>query len=145
MSHRTHFEAADSMCREGGFGFSDKKPDCSYLHPLYPTGYRYSGRSMGHSIDADSLSYSIGSTLVQSAGHTWNATLRYMEINREGLPRPGHSLSPTPQKRVDVQLTHERETRFGRFYAGIGYETLDDEASGTSNSEVTGFIQWSSR
>ncbi len=98
-----------------------------------------------HGADGGSLSFSIGSTLVQSAGHTWNVSLRYMEINREGPANPRHTLSPTPQELLDVQITHERETRFGRFYAGLAYAQLDDKVSGTSDSDVTGFIQWSSR
>ena len=32
-----------------------------------------------------------------------------------------------------------------RFYVGIGYGKLDDKVSGTSDSNVSGFIQWSSR
>lgn len=145
LSHRTHFEVTDSMCREGGFGFSDKKPNCAYEHSIYTTGYRYQGRAIGHSGDGDTLSYSIGSTLVESAGHTWNATLRYMQINREGTLSPRHTLSSTPQELVDIQITHERKTRFGRFYAGLGYERLDDQATGQTNSDISGFIQWSSR
>ena len=133
------------MCQEGGFGSSFNKPNCAYEHAIYRTGYRYKSRSMGHAADGDSLSFSIGSTLVQSAGHTWNATLRYMEINREGAPNPRHTLSPTPQELVDVQLTHERESRYGRFYVGIGYSRLDDAVSGQSSSDASGFIQWSSR
>lgn len=145
ISHRTHFEVSDTMCREGGFGFSDKKPNCSYEHGVYRTGYRYEGRVLGHGADGDAMSYSMGSTLVQSAGHTWNATIRYMEINREGAANPRHTISPTPQDILDIQLTHERETRFGRFYAGIAYEDIDDEASGQSDSDFAAFLHWSSR
>jgi hypothetical protein len=129
LSHRTHIEVAETICREGGAGFAEKKPDCAYTHPLYPTGYRYNRRVMGHSIDADGRSYSLGSTLVQSAGHTWNISLRFMQINIEGSPDPGHSLSATPQERADVQLSHERLTRYGRIYVGLGYSYIDDEAS----------------
>ena len=145
LAHRTHIEVADTTCREGGFGFSDKKPNCAYNHPLYPTGYRYNKRVMGHSIDGDGRSYSVGSTLVQAAGHTWNVALRYMQINREGSPDPRHSLSATPQDRADVQVTHERLTRFGRFHLGVGYSHVDDEASGTDSPDFTGFIRWSTR
>jgi hypothetical protein len=145
LAHRTYFEVADTTAREGGFGFSDKKPNTAYNHLLYPTGYRYNKRVLGHSIDGDGRSYSVGSTLVQSAGHTWNVSLRYMQINQEGSPDPAHSLSSTPQDRADVQLSHERLTRFGRFNIGIGYIYLDDEASGTDSSDLTGFIRWSTR
>ncbi len=145
FAHRTHVEVAETIAREGGFGFSDKIPNVSYNHPLYRTGYRYNERVMGHSIDGDGRSYSIGTTLVDSEHNTWSASLRYMEINIIGLPDSAHSLSPTPQETWDVQLTHARDTRFGRFYFGIGYGRLDDESSGESTSDATGFIRWSSR
>jgi len=145
FSHRSHFEVSDVQCREGGFGFSDPVPNCAYEHSIYTTGYRYRNRAIGHGADGDSLSYSLGSTLVQSAGHTWNISLRYMEINRDGAPNPRHTLSPTPQELTDVQISHERETRYGRFYAGIGYGRLEDATSGASNSDVSAFLQWSSR
>jgi hypothetical protein len=145
LSHRTHFEVSESTCREGGFGFSDMKPNCAYEHStIYQTGYRYRSRAIGHPGDGDTLSYSIGSTLVQSAGPVWNMLLRYMEINRVGLPSSTHTLTPTPQELLDLQISHERMTRFGRFHAGLGYGRLEDQATGISSSDVSGFIQWSS-
>ena len=144
-SHRTHFEIVNSTCRLGAFGEGSSQPNCAYNHGIFHTGYRYNGRPIGYSGDGDTLSYSIGSTLIQSAGHSWNLSLRYMEINRLGAPDPRHSLTPTPQELTDLQISHERHTKFGRFYAGLGYSRLDDEVSGTSTSDVTGFIQWSSQ
>ncbi len=145
MSHRTHFELTDSMCREGGYGFSGKKPDCAYKHGIYRSGYRYRNRALGYAADGDGLSYSIGSTLVQSAGHTWIATLRFMEINREGAPDSRHTLSPTPQDLIDIELSHERETRFGRFRGGIGYAVLEDIASGRRDTDVAAHLRWSTK
>jgi hypothetical protein len=144
LSHRTHFEVSDSMCREGGFGFSDEKPNCAYNHSIYRTGYRYYGRAVGHPGDGDTLAYSFGSTLVQSAGPVWNVLLRFMEINRVGSPDSRHTLSPTPQELVDIQFSHDRMTKFGRFSAGLGYGRLEDQATGSSDSDVSGFVQWSS-
>lgn len=145
VTHRTHVEVAETTCREGGFGSSDKKPNCAYNHPLYPTGYRYNKRVMGHSIDGDGRSYSLGSTWVESAGHTWNLSLRYMEINIEGSPDARHSISPTPQEITDVQVSHVRITRYGRFHVGIGYSRTDDDVSGETRSDATGFLRWSTR
>jgi hypothetical protein len=142
LQHRTHFEVSDLKCREGGFGFSETKPDCGYEHSIYQTGYRYNGRPIGHGIDGDGLSYSLGSTLVQSAGHSWNLSLRYMEINRAGTPSTRHSLSATPQELADLQLTHNRITTIGRFHIGLGVSNLDDELTGESSSDVTAFVQW---
>jgi hypothetical protein len=93
-------------------------------------------------MDGDGLSYSIGTTLVQQAGHTWNVSLRHIDINRLGDPDPRHSLSPTPQKLVDAQVSYERHFRFGRIYLGVGFE---DELTQTDDSDLSGFIRWSSQ
>ena len=93
-------------------------------------------------MDGDGLSFSLGSTLVQSAGHTWNFSLRQMEINRVGSPYSPHTLSTTPQELIDIQLSYDRLTAFGRIYAGIGYSQLDDELSGATTSEASGFLRW---
>jgi len=143
-THRTHFEIVNSSCHLGALGEGSQRPNCAYEHSIFKTGYRYIGRSIGFSGDGDTLSYSIGSTLVQSAGHSWNISLRYMEINRIGTPNSRHTLTPTPQELADFQVSYERHTRYGRFYAGLGYSRLDDEVSGVSSSDVTGFFQWSS-
>ena len=148
LAHRTHIEVSEIGCRKGEFGFAEFIPDCGYEHSIYETGYRYEGRSMGHGIDGDSRSYSLGSTLVEPAGHTWNVTVRFMEINFENDPTKPiqfHSLTATPQDRADVQVSHVRETRFGRFHMGLGYSYLDDEATGVDTSDVTAFLQWSTR
>ena len=144
LSHRTHIEVSDTTCRQGGFGFSGVVPNCAYNHSIYRTGLRYGGRAIAHSLDGDGLSYSFGSTLVQSSGLSWNVSLRHMLINRLGGPNPLHTLSPTPQELTDIQISHEQYTNFGRFYAGLGYSRLQDEKTSTSASDVTGFIQWSS-
>ena len=145
LAHRTHFEVSDTLAREGGLGFSDEIPQAAYEHSIYKTGYRYNSRSMGHPSDGDSLSYSLGSTLVQSDGHTWNVTLRFMDINRTDRPSSQHTITTTPQERIDAQLTHERETRFGRFYAGVGYASVEEAATGRSDSDMSFFFRWTSR
>jgi hypothetical protein len=71
-----------------------------------------------------------------------------MQINTvsfNGNPDPNHSLSPTPQDRADIQLTHVRSTLLGRIHIGIGYSYLDDEATGANTSDITGFVSWSTR
>ena len=145
LSHRTHIEVSDTTCQEGGFGFSGAKPNCAYEHPIYATGYRYKKRAIGHGMDGDGLSYSLGSTLVQSAGNVWNVSLRHMELNREGPNQPAHTITPTPQDLTDIQVTHERFTSVGRFKIGVGYSELDDKLTGQSMTDTTVFLQWRSR
>ena len=143
VSHRTHIEVGDTLARRGGIGENSAVPNSAYNHSIFQTGYRYNGRSIGHSMDGDGLSFSLGSTLVQSAGHTWNLSLRHMEINRKGSPDSRHTLSATPQELIDIQLSYDRLTGFGRIYAGVGYSRLDDELSGLTTSEASGFLRWS--
>ncbi len=145
LGHRTFLEVSDTTCYEGAFGAGDAEPNCAYRHHIYRTGYRYRGRNMGHSIDGDGLSYSLGSTLVQSSGHSWNVLLRYMEINQIGAPDPGHSISATPQDIADIQISHDRITNFGTFKLGLGYSRLDDAVTAEVSNETSAFIQWSSR
>ena len=145
LQHRTHVEVSDTACREGGFGFSDVKPDCGYEHSIYQSGYRYENRPIGHGMDGDGLSYSLGSTFVQSAGHSWNLLIRYMEINRTGMPSASHSLSTTPRDLVDLQLTHNRMSGIGQFHFGLGFSQVDDEMTGESSDDVSAFVQWTSQ
>ena len=144
LQHRTHIEVSDTTCRQGGAGFSEKVPGCAYRHSIYQTGYRYQGRAIAHGADGDSLSYSIGSTLVQSAGHTWNVSIRHMEINREGLTQPGHTLSATPAEISDFVVTHARQFEYGKVRVGLGLSRFDGLMGGDS-TDFSGFLQWSSR
>ncbi|MGI9204987.1 MAG: capsule assembly Wzi family protein [Woeseiaceae bacterium] len=144
-SHRTHLEFANSSCHLGALGEGSAVPNCAYNSSVFVTGYRYKGRSIGHSMDGDGLSYSLGSTLVEPAGHSWNVLLRHIEINRSGVPDSRHTVSATPQRLTDVQVSHQRQLAFGKIYAGVGYTWLDDEVTDTDTSEFTGFIRWSSQ
>lgn len=145
LSHRTHLEVSDTTCRRGGFGFSEASPRCAYNHSIYQTGYRYRGKAIGHPIDGEGSAYSIGSTLVQSGGHSWNILLRYMEINRAGLSNSRHTLIAPPQDIVDVQITHRRSTSVGRFYAGIGFQDVGAQIPGSTGSGASVFLQWQSQ
>jgi hypothetical protein len=144
LQYRTHFEVSETSCRAGGMGFSEIEPNCGYRHGIYETGYRYNGKALGHGMDGDGLSYSIGSTLVQSAGQSWNIVIRHMEINRVGAPDSRHTLAATPRDVTDIQLSYARALPSGRIHAGVGTSRSDDELSGNDSSDVTGFIQWSS-
>jgi hypothetical protein len=144
-SHRTYLERTDSSCHLGALGEGSRRPNCAYNHSIFQTGYRYKGRAIGFSGDGDTLSYSIGSTIVQPAGQTWNISLRYMELNRLGSPDSRHTLTPTPQELTDIQFSHERRTRFGSFHAGVGYSRHKDELAAITTSDVSGFVRWNSQ
>jgi len=144
-SHRTFIELADTSCHQGGFGFSDVVANCAYEHSIYLTGYRYKGKAIGYSTDGDSLSYSLGSTLVQSGGHSWNILLRYMELNRTGDPNARNTVSPTPSTVTDLHLSYHRQTRHGIFRVGIGFSDVDGPVVAAVDNQASAYLQWSSR
>lgn len=144
-SHRTFFEVADTSCHEGGFGFSDAVPNCAYEHSIYQTGYRYKGKAIGYSTDGDSLSYSLGSTLVQSGGHSWNILLRYMELNRIGDTNTRNTVSPSSSTVADLHLSYHRQTSLGVFQIGVGLADVDGPVAEEVDNDASAYIQWSSR
>ena len=145
VSHRTRLEVSETIARQGGFGFSDPRPNYAYEHSIYKTGYRYRGRVLGHPTDGDSRSYAIGSTLLQSGGQMWNLSLRYMEINKIGSPQPRHTLSQSQLDVMDFQVSYDTMTRFGRFYAGAGWSRTEDVQANTTASDVGAFLRWSNQ
>jgi hypothetical protein len=95
-----------------------------------------------YGLHGDSLFYSLGSTLVQSAGHSWNLLIRYMEINRTGVPNSPHPLFATLQDWFDLLLTRHRKTAFGRYSVGPVSRNVDSGLTGESSDDVTALIQW---
>ena len=132
--HRTHVEVADTMCQEGGIGFGGEKPSCAYNHSLYQTGYRYRGRAIGHGIDGDGFSYTIGSTLLDSRGNSLNVLARRVDINRVGNQQ--NSLSVTPQDIAELSVSYRKQFSLGTLSLGVEYSRLrqDSADSGTDSS-----------
>jgi Capsule assembly protein Wzi len=144
LTYRIRFEIADTACRAGGLGFSEAIPNCAYEHSIYESGYRYRGRSVGHSIDGDGLSFSLGATLVQSSGNFWDISLRKIEINRFGDPLLPHSLSDLPLLVWDGRLSHIRETRIGRMEFGVGYTQVSGSVASELRDGIGAFVRWRS-
>ena len=143
--HRSHVEWADTTCREGGLGFNMRKLNCAYDHHLYQTGYRYRGRSIGHGIDSDSLSSSIGSTFIDSLGNSINLMVRHMKINRDGLtraPAEFRQLSPwlsTRQEITEFSVSYNRRINLGVASVGLGYSHFREGMAGASTNED---VEW---
>jgi hypothetical protein len=141
--HRTYLEVSETICREGGLGFSDRKYNCAYDHPLYPPGYRYEGRSLAHGIDGDGLAYAVSTMLLGNEERSWQFSLRHAHINRGGPPNPQHTLSPTPQRVSEIAVLHSRGLGIGTLRASLGYRRLDDRLDpGRSDRSMTGWLEY---
>jgi hypothetical protein len=131
---RARFEYADTTCN-----FSREEPqyNCAYRNSIYPQGYTYRGRIIGHSMDNDSRMYTLGGILTLARGDVVSATLRRVELNRDGGP---HSISEVPLDVDNVELRYSRGGDLGTFSLGIGYN--DPANLAESSSGVHGFVTW---
>lgn len=140
-SYRWFGEFAGTACQ---FYESRKRYNCAYNHSIYETGYRYRGRSVGHSIENDAEIVTIGLILQNEEETEWAATLRVGELNAGGEPDFANTLTPTPQELISLDIRHSRVFAFGEVSGGVGYQGLDDELSGQSENDLRFFLQWRS-
>jgi hypothetical protein len=115
----------------------------AYRNGIYKSGYTYEGRIIGHGLDNDALVYSAGLIVVNTEGDSWQLLGRIGELNRVG-PDPIHSVAILPQDLASIEIQHGRDTKFGRFDLGLGYEQREELASGDDSSEVRAFVRWTS-
>ncbi len=131
---RVRLEYADTTCT-----FTRELPEfnCGYRNGLYPQGYAYRGRIIGHSLDNDSRMYSLGAILSRLDSTVLSLTLRHAQINRDGTGV--HAISEVPADVDNVELRVSRVFGFGRVNAGASFDDggLEDGSSG-----VRGFVSW---
>lgn len=133
-SIRLRAEFADTTCT-----FTREEPDynCAYRNGIYPQGYAYRGRIIGHSMDNDGRMMTIGVALRRPDGDFYSLALRKIELNRDGGP---HSISTAPVSLRNVELRHSRTWGAGKIDVGVGY---DDGQAAAFDSKVRGFLTWS--
>jgi hypothetical protein len=134
-SVRVHAEYADTTCT-----FTREPPDfdCAYRNTLYPQGYAYRGRIVGHSIDNDSRLASLGVILVRPDGASSSATFRDARLNRDGSGV--HAISVVPAELRNVELRHSQQIAGGMATLGLGYDQAGDGAG--IRSGARGFVTW---
>jgi len=134
--YRLRAEFADTTCM-----FNDENPqfNCAYRHNIYPQGYTYRGRIIGHSLDNDSRMFSVAGHLTRSNGDVLSILVRRAKLNRDGAGT--HAISEVPADLDDVELRFSREFGFGKVGVGLGYDDLTSSAAEDNNVRV--FMTWS--
>jgi hypothetical protein len=119
--------------------FSRQEPEygCAYRNLIYPQGYTYRGRIIGHAMDNDSEMFSLAAILTRPGGDTVSLLLRKVEFNADGGP---HSITEVPADLNNVELRYSRAFGIGEFTAGIGYD--DEPLLVDSGSGMRGFLRW---
>jgi hypothetical protein len=88
------------------------------VHGIYQTGYRYQGRSLGHSVDGDGTSLSVGSILLRD-DRAWRFSARHAKLNRAGVSA-FHTLAAAPHKLTEAAVEHSRPLGIGTIRASFG-------------------------
>ncbi len=145
LGFRWHFEATNTAVAtrlKNATRWVAQRYNIAYNNSFYPTGYRFRGRAIGHAMDGDGKMFSLGLLLVEPDGDNWDILLRAVEINRNGNPEPAHSISATPQDIFNAELSRKIDTRLGQFTLRLGYQWLDDDATGEDEDDFDVELQW---
>lgn len=128
-SGRVHVEYSDTAC-----DFASEEPlfGCAYTNALYPQGYTYRGRTIGHSMGGDGRMLSLGAVLVRPEGDTISLLVRDVDLARGS--EAAHGLR-------NAQVQYNRDFAFGQLRLGAGYNDYEIETDENS-SGFTGFIEW---
>ena len=138
-SFRWFIEAAATSCDAIQ---SEVRYGCGYRHSIYQSGYTFHGRIIGHGLDNDGRVISAGVIVVSEPGNHWHVLGRFGDVNRVGSD-DGHSVSVDPAEIASLDVQHTRDTRFGRFDVGVGFERREDMATGVNTRDARGYLRWS--
>ncbi len=138
-SYRLFVEVSDTLCNGNVFG--PGRADVCYNHQVYKTGYRYRGRSIGHTADNDAELYTGGIVLNMAGSAGWSLTATGGKLNREGAPDPNNTVSHGPADYLGVNLVHRRPLWSGSLQAGVGFESVDSAADGRDDN-WNFFLRW---
>jgi hypothetical protein len=138
-SWRVRAEFADTTC---SFTRSQPQYDCAYRNSLYPQGYNFRGRAIGHELDGDGRMTSIAALLVRPSGTVLSVVARSVELNRDGAPDAAHTLSPAGASELDnIEIQVQASRLGGALTLGVGYDSVSRSA--TLDSGVRGFVRYS--
>ena len=138
LSWRAHAEYADTAC---DFPTSPPEFGCAYTNSIYTSGYRYRGRVLGHTIDADGESMGVGLLLVEASGNRWHMLARNVKLNRAGVARE-HSLADGPATLIDVTLSHGRTVPWGNIGVLLGFADVSGDGAARMESGARASLTW---
>jgi hypothetical protein len=140
-SYRVHVEYSDTAC-----DFSRQSPqfDCAYESSIYTVGYRFRGRSIGHSIDSDSRLTTVGILYVTPSSASWEFIARDAKLNRDAttVPETTQTLAPLTADVESADLFYRRDLLGGRLVAGAGFESREVTSLSSKDDEWRVMAQW---
>ena len=138
MTYRWFAELTGTSC---DFVKSEVLYNCAYRNGIYQSGYTYKRKIIGHGLDNDSDLVSAGLVLSTAEGNLWQIVGRVGDVNKVGSDSQ-HSVAVVPQELSSIDVSHTRNSKYGRFEIGLGYERREISAGGQSSSDARGYIRW---
>jgi hypothetical protein len=139
VSYRLYGEITDTLC--GGNITGPGTPDTCYNHPVYETGMRYRGRTIGYTADNDSELVTVGGLLSMNDESSWMLNTVFGELNRELNPDPFNVVTPDALDYVGINLFYQRPLPVGELRASLGYESFDGVRV-SDDENWRGFVEW---
>ncbi len=139
LSYRAFAEFAGTTCQ---FYESSSIPNCGYNHFIYETGYRYRGRSIGHSADNDAEVISVGGIVVEPDGDQWQMVLRSAKLNKDGPLDIRNTVTQTPADYAAFELSYRHVLDLGELEIGAGVSRFEDKLTGQNNNDTRLFVGW---
>jgi hypothetical protein len=138
-TYRLHLELADTAVDFLG----DSQFNVAYEHGIYTDGYRYRGRAIGHAMDNDGTSVSLGASLVRDDGTTWKALVQVADLNRDGESRRvPHTISERGAELINLEIGHTRALWRGVLDAGAGVEWREERSETSGDTRFELYAQW---
>ncbi|MCG6885829.1 MAG: capsule assembly Wzi family protein [Proteobacteria bacterium] len=136
-AYRMHLEYANTaMHKDGSAQYN------TVYNGLYPSGYRYYDRSVGHSMDNDGIMWSLGIEFTPSNISSWNLLFITAELNRDGTGDK-NTVSPNmAQDLYQVSLSNQYQLDRQVFHWGVGWQSLTEVLTGDRDEHASVFVQW---
>lgn len=135
---RAHVEYANTKVK---WYDSDIEYDWAYRQGIFHAGYRYRGRNIGHTTDADSETTSLGLSLTTGEGHRLAVLARHGRLDRGVTVDVHNPVTFGPSKYDSFELSWDGKAYGQDISLQLGYE--EQKGSGGSNAKgMFGFVQW---
>lgn len=135
---RMRVEYANTSCK---FYSSGENPNCAYRQGIFNAGYRFRGRNIGHTTDADAESTGVTFSYARSGGDTWTLQLRRATLDRYGPPDIYNPLSFGESDYHSARLGWSGRLLGQDLSIQFGGERHEG-ADGRGDTQPFGFVQW---
>jgi hypothetical protein len=148
IHHRFYIEFSDTTA-EGFKGSGSDRPNYTYEHGIYQSGYRYRNRSIASATDNDTRMFTLAHDLLIGDDQQISWSLAKVEMNRDGTDTNapgGHTLSR--DIRTDLWLADARYSILinpWQLSFGVDYQSEDLTYAKESIGGAGAYFAWEAR